>query len=76
MWQYLGLLLLLVLIEDRKTFCPLSLVQPVTARPAQNDKYPVNSSHRSRFLQKYFTAVLLVIIIIIIIIMNIKDWTL
>jgi hypothetical protein len=71
MWQYLWLLPLLVLKEDCKTFCPMSLVHPVTARPAQNDKYPFNSSHRSRFLQKYFTAMLLVIIII-----NIKDWTL
>ena len=33
-WKCLGLLLLRVCKEDCKTFCPMSRIRPVSARPA------------------------------------------
>jgi len=41
--------------EDCKTFCPMSRTRPVTPGRHPNDKYPVNISHRSRFVSKCFT---------------------
>jgi len=52
----MGFLLLTVCKEDYKTFCPMSRIRPVTARPAPNDKYPVNISQRSQFLLKCCTC--------------------
>ena len=45
--------------EYRKTFCPVSRIGPVTARPAPNDKYPVNNSHCSDLCKNVSFAVLL-----------------
>jgi hypothetical protein len=36
----------------------MSRIGPVTARPARNDKYPVNSLHRSQFVKNVSLAVL------------------
>jgi len=51
-------LLLPVSKEYCKTFCSTSRICPVTASRRPNDKYPVNTSHHSRFVYKCFTAVL------------------
>jgi len=45
-----GLLLLPVWKVDFKAFSAVSRIRTVTARTAPTDKYPVNTSHRSRFV--------------------------